>query len=74
MSLYQEIVAAKIEHDNHESDLYFIDNDESRKILAKYPQKQENAKRFKHATTGAMWWDVPFAFEPFWEAKQKRGT
>jgi hypothetical protein len=71
MSLYQEIVAAKIPHDHHESDLYVPDNTDTRQILDRHPMSKGNAKRFKDNVTKTTWIDIPFAYDPFWEAAAK---
>lgn len=72
MNLYDEIKAAGIEYDNHESDLYFPVTEQSKAILAKYPLSQDNATTFRNQrppNVGQLWYDVPFAFQPFWDAK-----
>lgn len=68
MSLYQALVDAKCEIDNHESDLYVKATPEVEKIIR---QHACNASRFVSQIDGSLWWDVPFAYEPFWEAKAK---
>ncbi len=71
-SLYLEVVAAGIPVHNHESDLYIPDTEAARAILARYPTKAANAKRFENQVEGGTWIDVPFAFDPFWTAKAAR--
>lgn len=66
MSLYTEIVAAGIETDSHESDLYFPATPEARRILARWTLEAGNAVYFQHATKRTTWIDVPFAFDPWW--------
>lgn len=75
MSLYEEIKAAGIPVDNHESDLYFQDTEESRAILAKHRPEDKNATTFINQAEphkGERWIDVPFAFTPFWEKRQRQ--
>jgi len=72
-SLYAALVEAKIQIDHHESDLYFPATEQTAAILAKFPLQQQNATHFKCQTDQKLWVDVPFAYLPFWEAKQKLG-
>ena len=68
-TLYKEITAAGIETASHESDLYFPDTEAARDILNRYDIQKNNATRFTSNIDGKRWVDVPFAFDPFWEAK-----
>jgi hypothetical protein len=72
MSLYDELTAAGIPTDNHESDLYFPATDASRAILAKHPDKQGTAETFVNKApphVGELWYDVPFAYTPWWDKR-----
>lgn len=72
MSLYSELVQAKIETDSHESDLYFPYTPESRAILARHPVARGVARHFINQAEphkGELWVDVPFAYEPWWEKR-----
>lgn len=74
-TLYAALVAAGIEISNHESDLYFPVTPESKAILARFPLQKSNAKAFRNEAppnVGQLWYDVPFAYEPFWEAARRR--
>jgi hypothetical protein len=66
-SLYGDLLAAGVPLSNHESDLYFADTPASRAILARWFQQARLATRFENQIDGATWWDVPFAFLPWWE-------
>lgn len=66
MSVYTDILAARIEHDHHESDLYVPDNAEVRQILDRHVEFKKNAKPFKDKFTGNTWLDIPFAYDPFY--------
>jgi hypothetical protein len=66
-TLYGDLGAAGVPISNHESDLYFQDSADSRAILARWPDKAKLATRFECRLTGQTWWDVPFAFLPWWE-------
>jgi hypothetical protein len=68
-SLYGDLLAAGVPMDNHESDLYFLDTPTSRAILARYPYSAKISSRFTNARDCAIWWEAPFAFLPWWEAR-----
>jgi len=73
-TLYGEIVAAGIKYANHETDLYIPDTPQARAILDRFPVHKANARRFTNRVKGGTWIDVPFAYLPAWEAKQKRAS
>lgn len=67
-TLYEALVAAGVKVSNHCSDLYFEWTPESRKIMKEYPDKKGSAFVSQDpADNKAVWYDVPFAFDPFWE-------
>lgn len=72
-SLYAELKAAGVSMDNHESDLYVPVNLQTTAILAKYPTQKSNARTFKSNIDGVLTYDIPFAYEPFWDKKQAVG-
>ena len=59
---------------NHETDLYIPDTPQARAILDRFPVHKANARRFTNRVKGGTWIDVPFAYLPAWEAKQKRAS
>ncbi len=63
MTLYEELVAAGCEIENHESDLYVVVSEAALSILAGY-EFRSTLSFF--ASEGRRWVDVPFAFDPFW--------
>lgn len=69
MSLYTQLVDAGVPVDNHRSDLYAKVTPESRALIAAYEHRR-NVTMFVHQVTGESWYDIPFAFDPFWERKQ----
>lgn len=71
--LYNQIVALGIEHSNHESDLYIPVNDQTRELIKGYEFKS-NVTMFKSSIDGKPWYDVPFAYLPYWESKSKIKT
>jgi hypothetical protein len=66
MSVYEEVKAAGGYIANHESDLYIEVNDTNRAILSRHPLQKSNATTFRNQVTGALCFDVPFAYDPFW--------
>lgn len=67
-SLFSEIRAAGIPHDHHESDLYILDTPEARTILTGHGMA-EARRSFFTGSDGKRWMDVPFAYDPWWEAR-----
>ena len=64
-SIYQQLKTAGIELDNHESDLYAKVTPESRVIVGEYG----GAPVFISQIDGALWYEIPAAFDPFWIAR-----
>lgn len=62
---YHACIAAGYVVEHHESDLYVKDAPGVRETLAATGWR---AERFRDQG-GALWWDVPFAFRPWWERR-----
>ena len=71
-TLYGALLEAGIQTDSHESDLYFPHTQQTLNILKKFPIESANAKCFISQIEHNPWFDVPFAYLPFWEKKQRR--
>ena len=69
LTIYDELVAAGIPIDSHESDLYVPVTKETIEILAKYPIHKKNTTMFRHQIKGQPYYDIPFAYQPFWDKK-----
>lgn len=71
--LYQELKEAGCEMANHESDLYVKATMTSFEIIKKYGIKLDGiqASKFCHQVTGQRWFDIPFAFTPWWDKRLK---
>jgi hypothetical protein len=67
-SIYKQLVSAGVEISNHESDLYAEVNEASKKIVSEYANKG-NVKMFTNEVTKTLWYDIPFAYEPWWEKR-----
>lgn len=70
-TLYQSLISAGVPTDHHESDLYFPATPGALAILAQYPAEQAISTRFSHRVDGTSWVEVPFAYNPYWDAKLK---
>lgn len=64
-SLYEQLVAAGCEIDNHESDLYVKATPEALAIIKTFEFR--NVTRFRNQIDGEIWLDCPFAYDPFWQ-------
>lgn len=76
-TLFQSIREAGIPYSSHESDLYIPATPEARAILARFPLNQANATSFTNQAEphrGQRWLDIPFAFDPFWQARAQGGV
>ena len=65
IELYTSVKASGIPIDHHESDLYMPVTPLTRALVAEYEFKG-NVTRFT-ASTGGAWFDVPFAYQPWWD-------
>lgn len=66
--IYEQLQAAGCEMDSHESDLYVKVTPESTAIVDSY-QFKSNVTTFTSQIDGERWYDIPFAYVPFWENK-----
>ena len=67
-TIYETLKAAGVPIEAHESDLYAKVTPESRAIVAGYKYKC-NVTVFTAQDDGAAWYDIPFAYDPFWIGK-----
>lgn len=70
MSIYEDCTAAGVQIDNHASDMYIPVNAVTQAIVARY--RKETGLRidtFTNQVDGKLWYDVPFAFVPWWEKR-----
>lgn len=65
------MIDAGVPVDSHESDLYVKLTPESVAILENY-EHRDICRPFQNQIDGLTWVDVPFAFEPFWDAVKTR--
>jgi hypothetical protein len=66
-SLYQDLVEAGVEVSNWQSDLYFPITPQTTGILRRHPEQRKIRTMFTSGVTGKRTYEVPFAYDPFWE-------
>jgi len=69
--VYDELKKMNCRIESHFSDLYTPRNDVSIKIVMLY-NKISNlspATIFKSNVDGTLWYDIPFAYYPYWDKK-----
>lgn len=71
MSIWTEVEARGIPYRNHESDLYIPVTDETTALLRKLGIKFST---FRNRVEGGLWYDIPFAYEPWWEKRQAKSN
>jgi len=69
-NIYAEMMKAGVPIANHESDLYVPVTEESKKIITNYDFKS-SVRQFKNNLDGKMWYDIPFAYIPWWTSRQQ---
>ncbi len=70
MTLLEELEAAQIPTDHHESDLYVLATPQAWQIIRKHMGEhwtQVQAFTSQKPFDGRRWFDVPFAYDPFWK-------
>jgi hypothetical protein len=65
-TIYDQLKAANVPTDSHQSDLYAKVTPESRAIVKAY-KFRENVTTFTNNIDGQRWYDIPFAFQPYWD-------
>ena len=67
ITIYQKIVKAGIEFDNHCSDLYIPVTKETTKLIDAYRFKR-NVTKFKNQIDGRQFYEVPFAYDEYYKS------
>jgi hypothetical protein len=68
-TLYQDLVLLGVPIDSHESDLYVVASPEVSALIEKHGLCKTT---FRHEVLKTIWYDVPFAFDPWWEVRRPR--
>jgi len=69
-TIYQEMLKAGVEVSHHESDLYVRVTPESRRVIENY---QFKVTAFQSEVDGQLWFDIPFAYDPWWTDRRNFG-
>jgi hypothetical protein len=68
MNIYAECVELGIPTNSHYSDLYIPANQQTAALLKKH--NITTAKIFTNQVEGGLWYDIPFAYSPWWEKRR----
>jgi len=71
--VYNRMKEAGVEIGSHSSDLHVPVTETSTAILEHY-EFHENVTKFRSLVDGKMWYDIPFAYQPFWDKVDARVT
>jgi hypothetical protein len=71
LSLYERFKAAGVQIDNHYSDLYVPNTEQTRKIIAQFKGEGGAAfvSTFRSNIDRTFWLDIAFSFDPYWEGE-----
>lgn len=73
-TLFEEIVERGIPYKNHESDLYIPATEETTDLINRYYRSNVKLSGcvsfFTNRVEGGLWYDIAFAYQPFWEGKR----
>ena len=70
--IYEQMKATGVEIGNHYSDLYVPVTEETTAIVKDYEFKT-NVTRFTNQIDHKPWYDIPFAFTPYWDERRASG-
>lgn len=68
MSIFNEIKRTGIKYSSHESDLYIPVNEKTSELIKTYVHRR-NVTIFKNQVEGGLWYEVPFAYDPWWKSR-----
>jgi hypothetical protein len=70
-TLFQELTAAGCEIGSHESDLHVKCCEKALTIIVDHVllpgSTLQMPNQFVSNTDNSLWWDIPFAYDPFWQ-------
>jgi hypothetical protein len=69
--IYTMMVNAGVPVDHHESDLYAKKTQESERIIEWY-EHSPAVSIFLSSADNSPWYDIPFAYMPWWEARSMK--
>ena len=73
MNIYEQALKIMLpgEIDHHETDLYLLVNERSRKLVEQYDYKNLVERFISNIEPHVLWYDIPFAYLPGWEEKNR---
>ena len=72
MTIFEKVKKLGIVYDNHCSDLYIPVNDETKKLVHEYVEYKQCVTTFNCQTDGALWFNIAFAYDPWWHDAEKQ--
>ena len=67
-NIYKAVKEKGIGYSSYHSDLYIPRNEETTKLVNDYKFKN-NVTTFTNQVEGGIWYDIPFAYSPYWDSK-----
>ena len=71
MTIYQEMIEAGVKVSGYQSDLYVPVNEITREIVSNY-KFRDVVTQFHNKVDGGLWFDIPFAYDPYWAKRIAR--
>lgn len=71
MNIYQQLLALGVPLDHHYSDLYAKKTAGSEAVIVSY-EFANSVRTFRNQQDGEIWYDIPFAYSPYWEKRLGR--
>lgn len=75
-NIYERAVAAGLTISSHESDLYIKSTPEADELIRvhRLTAATANERKFVADDGTGVWWDCPFAYQPYWDARTRGGS
>jgi hypothetical protein len=70
MTTYQRALELGLTLDHYSSDLYVKDCKEAAQLVLSHEFPQ-NCTKFRSRIDGEIWWEIPFAYDPWWDARKR---
>ena len=72
-AIYDKVIELGIIHDHHESDLYIPVNEQTKNLVKAF-EYSTMVETFKSQIDGSFWYNIPFAYTPWWEERVKQNV
>jgi hypothetical protein len=73
LPIYHALKNIGAEIDNHYSDLHVKADPKVVAVLSEYKMAKKT-KVFRSRIDGSLWYEIPFAFLPWWEKQEERSS